>query len=98
MTEQIFKENGILKRMAIKVKHGEYIEIFLRKGTLESNNHATYISLTVYLNGKKYMVNLNKEHASHLCIMLQQLVIEGNNIDYEALKRIYPDQNSWHIY
>ena len=95
---ELLTDDTILKRMAIKVKHGEYIEIFLRKGTLESNNHASYISLILYLNGKKYPINMNKALASQLCIMLQQLIIEGNNIDYEVLRKIYPDQKSWHIY
>jgi hypothetical protein len=92
------KEEGVLKRTAIKIKHGEYIEVFLRKGTLESNNHATYLDLAVFLNGKRYSVNITKAQASQLTIILLQLIMEGNNIDYEVLKRIYPDQKSWHIY
>jgi len=95
---ELLTDDTILKRMAIKVKHGEYIEIFLRKGTLESNNHASYISLILFLNGKKYTINLNKEKAAHLSLILNQLVMEGNNIDYEVLRKIYPDQKSWHIY
>jgi hypothetical protein len=95
---ELLTDDSILKRMAIKVKHGEYIEIFLRKGTLESNNHASYISLILFLNGKKYTINLNKEKAAHLSLILNQLVMEGNNIDYEVLRKIYPDQKSWHIY
>lgn len=98
MTEQPPENNGVLKRMAVKAKHGEYVELFLRKGTLKSNNYTTYISLALYLHGKKYIINMNKEQASHLAIILTQLIQEGGSVDYEVLKQIYPDQRSWHIY
>jgi predicted DNA-binding antitoxin AbrB/MazE fold protein len=97
-TIETIEEKGILKKFAIKIKNGEYIELFLRKGTNPKNNYATYISLSLILNKKKHVINLNKGRASQLAVMLNQLIMEGNNIDYETLRKIYPEQKSWHIY
>ena len=91
-------ESNILKRMALKVKKLERIDLFLREGTRDDNDHATYISLTLVVNEKKLNVNLNKQMASMLVVLLQQLIMEGSTIDYEKLKLIYPTQQSWHVY
>ena len=88
----------VLKRLALKVKDGEYVEIFLREGTRENNNFACYISLTLYLNGKKYTINMNKEKTSLLSYMIHELLNEAINHDYERLVLAYPNQNSWHVY
>lgn len=91
-------EKKILKSIGIKVKEKTLVELFLKEGVSENTNHATYITLSIHKDGSNTPINLDKAKASHLSLMLGQLVAEGNNIDYERLKKKYPDQESWHIY
>jgi len=91
-------DSQILKRYALRVKKFERIDLFLREGTLESSNRATYISLTVVVNEKKLTININKQMAALLSVHLQQLIMLGSEKDYEKLTKIYPDQESWHVY
>jgi hypothetical protein len=49
-------------------------------------------------NGKEHVgLFLDKKEASFLAQMLQMLVDEGCKLDYEFLKKKYPEQSSWHI-
>jgi len=89
---------NILKRLALRVKNLERVDLFLCQGTREDNNHATYIRLRIVVQDKKLNVNLNKQSAAMLAILLQQLIQEGAAIDYEILKKAYPTQESWHVY
>jgi len=91
-------EKGILKRLCIKVKDKVYIDLFLKEGISEKTSHATYITLSIYKDRNKTPIHLTKPKACQLSVMLNQLVEEGNNIDYGKLKQKYPDQESWHIY
>jgi hypothetical protein len=91
-------EKRILKRLALKVKEKVYIDLFLKEGISERTSHATYITLGIYKEGSKTAIHLTKPKACQLSVMLNQLVEEGNNIDYGKLKQKYPDQESWHIY
>ena len=91
-------DSKIIKRLALKIKNLERIDLFLREGTREDNNHATYLSLSIVVQDKRLHVNLNKQSAAMLSVLLQQLIQEGAAIDYERLKKIYPTQESWHVY
>jgi hypothetical protein len=86
-----------LKGLCIKVKNGVYIDLYLKEGISEKTSHATYLTLSIYKNGNKTAVHLNKPKACQLSVMLNQLVEEGNNKDYDRLRQKYPDQDSWHI-
>jgi len=91
-------EKRILKRLALKVKEKVFIDLFLKEGVFERTGYATYITLGLYTEDNKMAINLSKPEACQLSVMLNQLVGEGNNHDYDKLKQKYPDQESWHIY
>jgi hypothetical protein len=90
-------EKRSLKALCIKVKRGVYIDLFLKKGVFEKTSRATYITLSIFKDGNKTPIHLTKPKACQLSVMLNQLVEEGNNVDYERLRQKYPDQDSWHI-
>jgi hypothetical protein len=92
------EDEGVLKRFSIKIKEKTYLDLFLKEGKFENTNHATYVSLRIYKEGGITPIDLNKAKASQLSLMISQLVAEGNNADYEKLKKKYPNQQSWHIY
>jgi predicted ATP-grasp superfamily ATP-dependent carboligase len=94
----MYKEGKDLKCFGLKVKEKTFIDLILKEGLFEKTNRATYIILKLIKDGEQRSVNLTKGEALQLSLMLNQLVIEGNNADYEGLKKQYPNQKSWHIY
>jgi hypothetical protein len=92
------EESRVLKRFSVKIKDKVFVDIFLKEGIFERTNRATYITLGIYKEGVKIPINMNKGMASQLSLLLSQLVAEGNNADYEKLKKKYPDQESYHFY
>ena len=94
----MYKQGKDLKCFGLKVKEKTFIDLILREGLFEKTNRATYIILKLIKDGEQRSVNLTKGEALQLSLMLNQLVIEGNNADYEELKKQYPNQKSWHIY
>jgi hypothetical protein len=96
--EPALEENRVLKRFGIKIKDKVFVNLFLKEGLFEKTNHATYITLGIYKDGVKIPINMNKQMASQLSLLLSQLVAEGNNADYEKLKKKYPNQESYHFY
>jgi hypothetical protein len=97
-TEVNQKENRVLKRFGIKIRDKEFVNLFLKEGLFEDSNHATYLTLGIHKDGSIIPVNMNKQIASQLSLMISQLVAEGNNIDYEKLKKKYPNQESYHFF
>jgi hypothetical protein len=87
-----------LKRFCIQVQKHEYIELALREGISERANRPAFVTIGIFKDGKKIESHLPKPKASHLSLMLSQLVTEGNNLDLERLKQKYPDQKNWFIY
>jgi hypothetical protein len=90
--------NRVIKRFSVKIKERVFVDLFLKEGLFEKTNHATYITLGIYKDGVKIPINMNKGMASQLSLLLSQLVAEGNNADYEKLKKKYPNQESYHFY
>jgi uncharacterized protein involved in tellurium resistance len=88
----------ILKSFSVKIKDKVFVDLFLKEGVFEKTNYATYITLGVYKEGTKIPINMDKGEASQLSLLLSQLVAEGNNADYEKLKKKYPEQESYHFY
>lgn len=97
-TEPELEESRVLKRFGIKIKEKVFVNLFLKEGLFERSNHATYITLGIYKDGVQIPINMNKQMASQLSLLLSQLVAEGNNADYEKLKKKYPNQESYHFY
>jgi hypothetical protein len=91
-------EKRPLKSFSLKVNKSARIDSHLKEGLFEESNHASYITLSIYKEGIKTPIHMNKAHASQLSLLLSQLVAEGNNFDYQRLKSKYPNQESWHFY
>jgi hypothetical protein len=91
-------DKRILKGIGIRVKDGVFVDLFLKEGFSEKTNYATYLTLSIYKDGKRTPIHLTKPKAAQLSLMLNQLVAEGSNIDYEKLRKKYPNQDTWHIY
>lgn len=91
------EETRLLKRLGIKIKEKTYVHLCLKEGLFEKTDYATYITLNIYKDGSDTPINMDKSEASRLCLMLGQLVAEGNNQDSERLKKAHPNQESWHI-
>jgi hypothetical protein len=92
-------DERIVKGIGIRVKEGVRVDLYLRESASEKTSHATFITLSIYQDGKRSTpIHLNKPKAAQLSLMLNQLVAEGSNLDYEKLVKKYPNQDTWHIY
>ena len=90
-------EGKELKSVGIKVKEGSYVDLILKEGFFEKSNRATYIILKIVKEGMSVAVNLDKQKASRLSLLLNQLVMDGTDRDLERLKKKYPNQKTYHI-
>jgi hypothetical protein len=92
-------DKGIVKATGIRVKEGVHVDLYLRESPSEKTAHQTYITLSICQDRQRNApIHLTKPKAAQLSLMLNQLVAEGSNLDYEKLQKKYPNQGSWHIY
>jgi len=94
----MMQNERILKGIGIRVKEKVRVDLFLKEGVSDKDSHATYITLCICEGRKRTPIHLNKPKAAQLSLMLNQLVAEGSNVDYERLRKKYPNQDTWHIY
>jgi hypothetical protein len=80
---------------SIKIRDKGYVNIALFPSDVVE--HGSFLKVEMFDGERHIGLFVNKKEASFLAQMLQMLVDEGCKLDYEFLKKKYPNQVTWHI-